>query len=80
MDCPSYLPVLSLCYRLLNVCDLGDLRLEQAAVDVLPARFVFVLVGVFVSVEEPLSWCGVDTQAGRQADRRRDRQVRTPPP
>lgn len=53
----------------MDVCDLGDLRLGQAAVDVLPVRFVFVIVGVFLSLEEPLSCCGVDTQTDRQTER-----------
>lgn len=38
---------------------------NRRAVEVLPARFVFVLVGVLIA----LSWCGVNAQTDRQTDR-----------
>lgn len=52
-------------WLLLDGCDPGDLRLEQAAADALSAPLLFVLVGVSVGLEEPLRWRGVHTHAGK---------------
>lgn len=60
---------------LLDVCDLGDLRLERAAADALSALLLFVLVGVPISPEEPLRWRGVNTHADRPCARRSRRQA-----
>lgn len=49
-------------------------RLEQAAVDILSPPTLFVLVGVFFGVEEPLRWCGVNTQGDRPCVKRSRRQ------